>query len=242
MCHSNQHSTINPNPPVGGLRSTIQQSNGFTLIELLVVVAIIAVLVAILLPALSRARDQAYEVSCASRLRQMGLGITSYANDYNGWLPGPRYPTDSSYIKSRFVYYGLGIAFEGKYIGPKILYCPCDKERKVSYWTGHGWAYTDQRRDIEHTAYARARSYTYHPYLLTKDTDGNGIIDGYERDRLDDGPGRVVSSDPLPWWGNLARYHPDGVNILYMDGSVAFRRYDSICHNPTTNWYQGLDY
>jgi len=63
---------------------------GFTLIELLVVVAIIALLIAILLPSLRRAREQAKCTLCLSNLRQIGIGMTIYASDHRGWLPvGP---------------------------------------------------------------------------------------------------------------------------------------------------------
>ncbi len=59
----------------------------FTLIELLVVVAIIAVLVALLLPALANAREQARTTLCASRLKQLGLGFQFYTQDNNGIYP-----------------------------------------------------------------------------------------------------------------------------------------------------------
>ncbi len=61
---------------------------GFTLIELLVVVSIIALLIAILLPSLKRARDQAKDVQCKANLRSMGQAFTMYAMKYNGvWPP-----------------------------------------------------------------------------------------------------------------------------------------------------------
>ena len=60
---------------------------GFTLIELLVVVGIIALLLAILTPALKRVRAQAYEVSCRSNLHQVHLAVEAYANGYKGWYP-----------------------------------------------------------------------------------------------------------------------------------------------------------
>jgi prepilin-type N-terminal cleavage/methylation domain-containing protein len=66
----------------------------FTLVELLVVVGIIAVLIAILMPALRRARNQAQKVDCMSRIRQIMLATHMYTQAHNGWLPGPRGQTN----------------------------------------------------------------------------------------------------------------------------------------------------
>jgi prepilin-type N-terminal cleavage/methylation domain-containing protein len=61
--------------------------NGFTLIELLVVIAIIAILAAILFPVFARARENARRTSCVSNLKQIGLGIMQYVQDYDEKMP-----------------------------------------------------------------------------------------------------------------------------------------------------------
>src|SRR5690349_7004740 len=60
---------------------------GFTLIELLVVLAIITLLVALLLPVLSQARQSAYSVICASNLRQTFIGMSTYGAEFNDKIP-----------------------------------------------------------------------------------------------------------------------------------------------------------
>src|SRR5206468_1884297 len=67
----------------------MNRRKAFTLVELLVVIGIIALLVSILLPTLSKARKSAQTVKCLSNLRQMGLAFSMYENEHKQWLPYP---------------------------------------------------------------------------------------------------------------------------------------------------------
>src|SRR4051812_45137187 len=86
-CRATLEVTMRAQPGQSSHRPS-SSSSAFTLVELLVVIGIIAVLIAILLPALNRAREAAKQVQCLSNMKQLSNAVMMFANENRGWMPG----------------------------------------------------------------------------------------------------------------------------------------------------------
>ena len=110
------------------MRSTTSRrlARGFSLVELLVVIGIIALLVGILLPVLSRAREESKKTACLSNLRQLGQGMLMYANEHRDRLPNGNPPgTAKSYAGTNVVLTNLSVVYL-KNAG--VFHCPSDND------------------------------------------------------------------------------------------------------------------
>ncbi|OPZ30039.1 MAG: Type II secretion system protein G precursor [Lentisphaerae bacterium ADurb.BinA184] len=211
----------------------------FTLIELLVVVAIIAILAALLLPALKRARENAKVTRCAGNLRNVGVAGLQYAADGDGWMPPPQVvrnattgaiiwyaPTNllahnwgGDGLPGTIVYYGAGYLVHGRYIepaNPRVLFCPSAPAASVAgglYNMAKWWEVPYTGLSIH--AVVIASEYVYGPF--------------------DQRPGQLSSGDPSTWvtdheaqgggvWtpATWPRRHRQGYNALWTDGRVKF--------------------
>jgi len=101
----------------------------FTLIELLVVIAIIAILAGLLFPVFARARDSARTATCKSNLRQIGLALQSYADDYDSALPGRFEGVEAQSWREVIQPYCKSV---------QVFKCPSNTSRKVVQDKGNG--------------------------------------------------------------------------------------------------------
>ncbi len=220
---------------------------GFTLIELLVVVAIIAVLVAILLPALQAARELSNVAVCGSNLRQNGLAMTSYALDHNGLYPRTDYGHHTyqfQTINAAGVQGPLFYLWQAGYVPqPRTWYCPTspvlfeDPNPSDAIPEGN-WEYISWY-DRYQPAWTACSSYQYRmrlAYHARPDhclrPDDYSPIAVYVDLFGTQGAGQLTPNHQSMHW-----------NALFTDGSVQTRKdSDSWIMSLDLSWYTAGDY
>jgi len=148
--------------------------HGFTLIELLVVISIIALLIAILLPALGSARRAALTSVCASNVRQLGLSVAMYQADFEQFFPYA-YKDDTSipwyenYWQRVMLDYLQGPS-SGQTVNPYL--CPADGDDGAAIWK------IDPNTATEFEAGEIESSYGVNRYMFFRDQPVSGVRDG----------------------------------------------------------------
>ena len=213
------------------------KKKGFTLIELLVVIAIIAVLMGILLPSLSRAREQAKRVRCSANLKQIGIGLALYSEVADGKLPennDPGHPYtayrgDKDYAnhpKGRTPM-KLGWLYEtGLIAEPQVFYCPAnmiDWLKYKSYSQPAPWGTLPQDYNTVEGINNWVRTgYSYYPQSRKKDAEGLPLV---AKKYVDLAATKTCVTDAIWTFDKLSHVsgsRPIGLNGLFGDGHVNF--------------------
>lgn len=122
-----------------GANPQLAEALEFTLIELLVVVAVIAILAALLLPALGAAKLKAYDAKCMSNQKQIGQSVFMYSDDYGGQLPACRiYPTELFFLSKIDLWSQscVSVPYQANvsYVRQNVFTCPLQKDAWYNGW------------------------------------------------------------------------------------------------------------
>lgn len=215
-----------------------ERQRGFTLIELLVVVAIIALLIAILLPSLGRSRDQAKRTVCGTHLRSMTLGANVYASEWDGHLPpsvnyglADYRPNDTYYAFRSSKTWGYTLLFKLKTItDARVFFCPAQTNEQWKFsGNGNVAGWPDQfasntKIGYHYQVHSTANRLGEEPADDSKKQTfptGNFIAAAYPK--VSKFPNRAILSTDIMYDPKTTVGHNGGksANVVYIDGSVS---------------------
>ncbi|MCD6407598.1 DUF1559 domain-containing protein [bacterium] len=203
------------------------KKKGFTLIELLVVIAIIAILAAMLLPALARAREQARRGVCISNLKQIGLAVHMYAQDYDENFPAYNSSDPDNCGPGQSL--SLLIPKYAKDTG--IFVCPSSADTKAPWWIDlergvvGGTAPTGATATANYQPlFGQHLSYAYAPGLHEQSKDESVVCADELSVYGNDGSDNWYLDYPnhVPRCQTADNHGTDGVNVLYVGGHVSW--------------------
>jgi prepilin-type N-terminal cleavage/methylation domain-containing protein len=198
----------------------------FSLVELLVVIGIIAVLVAILLPAMGRAREQARQTQCASQLRQLGQAFHLYANANAGWLPlwggWHTYPDGANADDSPGLAWTEELAPQFARPDAPVYNCPDwpDSIPRINYFLAARWSASRGQHAMKFTDIRMSSR-----FVLSGDMTNIALYPGpfgHSQHTLDDcdKDDAMLPSLCFPYQPGGFWMHARGNNVLFDDGHV----------------------